>query len=100
MDSRVERYRQARLMKRRFRLVILLSFFILVAGVCVVDYSVNALVRNERKISVISFSKYDEHRYTASFFNKTFLIDTGKISRDLSGLKRKAAEVISDIRLF
>lgn len=99
MGSRVERFRQARMLRRKCRFVFLFFLVLLVLGVCAADYSVNVLVKNEKKIGLIYISKYNDY-YKASFLNVTFYIDVRKLSSDFSNMKNKAEEIFSRIDLF
>lgn len=99
MDNRTEKYRQVRLLKRKCRLVFLLSLILLVLGVCAADYSVNTLVKNDKRISFISFSRQGNY-YRASFLNMSFYIDTRKVVSDFTVIRDKAVDFAGSIDIF
>jgi hypothetical protein len=72
--SRLEEYKKVRSHKRRIVLVIILCFFITIAGLCAADYSVNSLMLNRKCINIISF-KNTGSSLEICFFDNTLSID-------------------------
>jgi hypothetical protein len=71
--GRLERYRNFRRYKKKIIALVIFNLIILVAGICAVDYSVNSLMLENKRINIISFNN-TESSLEICFLNNTFSI--------------------------
>lgn len=88
--SRLEKYRAARRFKRRYTSLFFLFFFIIIFGLCVVDYSTNWLVKNQRSIQLVDLNMEDDI-IEIKILDESIKIDVSVIINDLDRLKQKFA---------
>jgi hypothetical protein len=84
--GRLEKFREARRFKIKYMYTFLLIFILLVSGICIVDYSVNNLLKNSKNIGIIS-AKTDETELEISILNYKLRLNTKYINRDINKLK-------------
>jgi hypothetical protein len=84
--NRLERFRKARITKRKYTSVLLLSLALLVLGLGTVDYAVNSIMKNVKSISIVSVKHMDSY-IELSFLNKKLYLNTCYINEDLKKLK-------------
>ncbi|HHW30212.1 MAG TPA: hypothetical protein GXX20_00835 [Clostridiaceae bacterium] len=88
--NRLERFRTARRFKRRYTSLFLLFFFIITFGLCIVDYSTNWLLKNQKSIQLIGF--YMEGAFLeVKILDESLKIDVSVILNDLERLKQRFA---------
>jgi hypothetical protein len=92
--KRVEKYRESRYVKRKFILSFLLFFSLTIIGLCASDYSVNNILKNEKKIKLVCIEKKDSNIYKLDILNKSIEINTTYISRDYDNLKKALTGLI------
>jgi len=92
MSSRVERFRQKRIIRKRTITAILLFFFLLTAGILVVDCGVNHLVDGGEggAIAVVNSTDYS---IEIKIMNRRIFLNKQYINRDLKYLKEKLKEI-------
>jgi ABC-type microcin C transport system permease subunit YejE len=89
MGERVEKFRNIRKQKRKYKFAIAVFLILLFAGLCVVDYSLNYLIKNEHKIEFVTVKSVDTYSYEISFFNRKFYVSTYNIKKDLENIISK-----------
>jgi hypothetical protein len=85
--SRLERYRRIRIMRRKFTFVCMLSFFITLSGILVVDKSINEIMNREKGLNIVSIKPYKDDYYYIKVFNKNFLVNTKPVKNDIDRFK-------------
>lgn len=84
--SRLERFREIRNNRRKIFFLFLLSFLLLGTGICIVDYTTNFLMRNEKGIKIISFNK-KETGIEIKLMNRLLWFDTSKLKNDFDYIR-------------
>lgn len=92
MSSRVERFRQKRIIKKRTITAILLFFFLLTGGMLVVDYGTNYLVEGNEGGAIAAVKSSDDS-IEIKIMNRSVFLNKKYISRDLKYLKDKLDEI-------
>ncbi|MCX7921938.1 MAG: hypothetical protein N3B21_08005 [Clostridia bacterium] len=87
--SRVEKFRQARLVRIKCILLFMLFFLIAVAGLCVSDYSINSVMKNEKAVKLITFRNISNAYLEVNFLSKKTYINIKYIIRDYQKIKNK-----------
>jgi len=87
MTSRLEKFRELRHIKRRFKYTVLLMIVTCIAGIFVVDYSVSSLLTEKRGIYIIAFKKMKSY-IEMSIMDEKIYIDTHYLADDISKLKK------------
>ncbi len=80
MMGRLEKYRNLRRHKKRIIAAVIFNLIILVAGICAVDYSVNSLMLENKRINIISFNNTGSS-LEICFLNSTFSISSNNFIR-------------------
>ncbi|MGE5612828.1 MAG: hypothetical protein ACM3XR_00315 [Bacillota bacterium] len=91
--SRVEKYRQKRMARKRYFTALLLLAVLLAAGILMVDCSTNYLVSGREGVALASVDNREDC-IVITVMNHKFLINTKYISRDLQNLKKKIDSLI------
>lgn len=86
MSSRYETFRQARKVKAKLLASAALSILLLAAGVSVADYSINSLLSNQGKLTIVSV-KHDNSYCDIYFMNMKMHINTSYLLRDMNKLR-------------
>jgi hypothetical protein len=84
--SRVERFRKIRKFKRKLVFTFVLSFFLLLTGTAVADYSINNLMKNEKGLGIVSFTHRDDY-LEINIMGYTVHINTTHIRKDYKNIK-------------
>jgi hypothetical protein len=84
--SRVERFREIRKFKRKLVFTFMLSFFLLLTGTSVADYSINNLMKNEKRLGIVSFTHRDDY-LEISIMSYAIHINTTYIKKDYKNIK-------------
>ncbi len=92
MSSRVERFRQKRIIRKRTVTAILLFFFLLTGGMLVVDYGTNHLVEGNEG-GAIAVVKSSDDSIEIKIMNRSVFLNKKYINRDLKYLKEKLDEI-------
>lgn len=92
MSSRVERFRQKRIIRKRTITAILLFFFLLTGGMLVVDYGTNHLVDGGEGGSIATINSNDDI-IEIKIMNRRIFLNKQYINRDLKFLKEKLNEI-------
>jgi len=92
MLNRVERFRQKRIMRKRTITAILLFFFLLIAGILVVDYGVSHLVEGSEGSAIAAVNSTDDS-IEIKIMNRRIFLNKQYINRDLKYLKDKLNEI-------
>lgn len=58
--NRLEKFREIRTIRRKILISFFLALLLLGTGICIVDYSTNFLMRNEKAINIVSLKKEDK----------------------------------------
>lgn len=90
--SRVEKFKQKRILRKRYISAALLFFFILISGIICVDYATNYFMNGNHGIAftdVICKKEFVEIK----FMNHKLYINTQYINRDMEKLKGKLQEL-------
>lgn len=90
--SRLERYRQNRVEKRKYSVVALFFVFIVLSGLCISDYSINAIMNNDYSLSMIKVYKSSDSSIGVNLLDR-------KLDIDVSFLLNAYSEVRSRLGL-
>lgn len=85
--SRVDRFRQYRYIRRKIAASFILFVLLMITGIFVADYSVNSILRNEKKINIVSIKAVKGNFIEISLMNQRIYINTRYINRDLKRIK-------------
>lgn len=97
---RLEKFREARRSRRRYLCAFLLFFLLVMLGVCIADFSINNMMKNQSGIELVHFQKINESFLEISLLDKKFYIDTSYVNRDFQNLKRKMFKGKQALRRF
>jgi len=93
--GRVERFRAARQLKRKYILAFLAFMLLVVLGICAADYSVNNLIKSEKHVGIFSVANVEDSYIECSFMGHKIFINTKFIKRDYQDLKKKILRFIT-----
>ncbi len=85
--SRVEKFKLARRYKTKCIMTLLLFFTLVFAGICLSDYSVNMIMKNQSQIEIIKLEKKDDSYIMVDFMNLKLYFNTLYIKEDIERLK-------------
>ncbi|AUS95924.1 hypothetical protein CDQ84_07610 [Clostridium thermosuccinogenes] len=85
--GRVERFREIRISRRKFRLSFLFFFLLVITGLCVVDYSVNSIMKNEYSVEFVSLEREGSSLYSLNIFDHKIYINTEYVEKDFRRIK-------------
>lgn len=85
--GRLERFREARIQRKRYILSAVLIAVLFLSGVCIADYSVNSLLKNEKRIDILTMQKINNYYFEINFLNQKLFINTTYIKRDFENFK-------------
>ncbi|MCX8130998.1 MAG: hypothetical protein N3I35_12980 [Clostridia bacterium] len=91
--NRVERFKVERKFRLKCTLLIVLFLILILTGICVSDYSINTLMKNEKKISLITVKQEGSFNMSVSIMNIAIHLDTSYFSKDLKKIKEKLKEI-------
>jgi uncharacterized membrane protein YcjF (UPF0283 family) len=86
--NRVEKFKELRMRKRRSFLCIVLFVFIILTGFATVDYSLNSIMNNEKKIRMISFTRLNDSSINIGIMNLNIKLDLKLIDKSCNKLKK------------
>ena len=92
--NRVQRLKETKSNKRRFVGLAILFFSVILVGVSVVDYSFNSLMKNEKRLEIISYKSHSDSLLEVSIMNKKIYMNTKYIEKDFQKLKSKFSKII------
>jgi hypothetical protein len=90
--DRVEKFRQARNLRQKYIFSAIVFMFLLTAGICVADYSVNGLMEGSKGLAIIAV-KTNETDIEIEFMNQKLYINTQYINRDIGRLKHEVTNL-------
>lgn len=90
--NRLEKFRQIRQVKRKFLSIVFLCVFLLISGICIVDYSVNSLIRNNKNVGLIELKSSKSYIEVCLLNNKLY-INTSYINRDIKRIRKLVSDV-------
>ena len=86
--NRVEKFKELRMRRRRSFLCIVLFVFIILAGFATVDYSLNSIMNNEKRIRMISFKRVNDSCISIGIMNMNMKIDLGIVNKSCDKIKK------------
>ncbi|HEY9059479.1 MAG TPA: hypothetical protein VIO64_03095 [Pseudobacteroides sp.] len=86
--NRVEKFKELRMRRRRSFLCVVLFVFIILGGFATVDYSLNSIMNNEKKIRMISFTRLKDSCINIAIMNMNMKIDLKIFDKSLNKLKK------------
>lgn len=89
----MEKFRQKRIIKKRYFAALLLFVFLLVAGLLTVDYTTNHLLLDRRQIAMAAWNN-QKSVIEITVMNKKIYVNTQYINRDLKNLREKFADLL------
>lgn len=92
MSSRVERFRQKRITRKRTLAAILLFFILLFIGILTADYGVNNLIDDDRNAAIVAVNNNDDS-VEIMLMNRRIILNKQYINRDLKYLRDKLNEI-------
>ncbi len=84
--NRVDKFKRARSIRKRYMLSVALFFLVMVTGVIITDYSLNSLLKDEKGLNIIQVKSVD-NILEVWFMNNRFYINTKYIARDYRNFK-------------
>lgn len=97
MESRLEKYRQIRKIKRMYAISVILFLGLLLSGVLAADTSINRLIKNEKGIGIISVNPVEKDqglRYEIRIMNRSITLDLTYISRDIQRIRQHFGKAV------
>lgn len=91
--NRLEKFREIRRFRRKYISSFFLFFVLLVAGICIVDYSGNYLMQDERRITIASV-KNNRTNLEINLLNYKFYLNITYINRDIERIREAINRVI------
>jgi hypothetical protein len=85
--SRVERFKEIRDRRRKYILSVSFVLIIMILGICTVDYSVNTILLDEKRLSLVTYQTLGEDELQISILNNKIPVNTTFIKRDFQRLK-------------
>lgn len=85
--NRLEHFKEARKSRRKYVLSVSLLLIMVVTGFCIIDYSINSLMKNEKRISLVSYQYINEDRIEVNVLNNKFLVNISYIRRDFEKIR-------------
>lgn len=92
MSSRVEKYRQKRIIRKRTITAILLFFFLLASGILIVDNGTNHLVEGNEGVAMATVNSSNNF-IEIKIMNRSIFLNKQYVNRDLQYLKEKLSEI-------
>lgn len=93
--KRVERFKEIRIKQRRIVISLFLFFFMIISGICISDYSVNSLMKNENRIGLVTLEKKDASLYLLNILNIEIYINTRYVEEDFKKVKSVVAAMLN-----
>jgi cell division septal protein FtsQ len=93
--NRVEKLKQIKTHRRRAVLLTVFLFSLILTGIAITDYSFNSLMKNQRRIEVISFRNTDNSCLEISVMNEKITINTKYIEKDLNNIKDRILRLLN-----
>lgn len=90
--SRLEKFREIRKNRRRLFFLFFSSFLLLGTGICVVDYSTSFLIRNEKRLNIVTFHSEDT-QVEIKVMNKPLRFDTKYLVNDIEYIRKRLKEI-------
>lgn len=84
--NRVEKFREIRKYRRKMFSSFFLFFLLLATGICIVDYTVNSLIKDENCINIVSIQNRELYLEIA-LMNKKLQLDIRHIREDIEKIK-------------
>jgi len=91
--SRLEKFREIRKNRRRLFFLFFSSFLLLGIGICVVDYTTNFLLRNEKRLNIVTFHS-ENTQVEISVMNRPLRLDTRYLMNDIEYIKKRLRDII------
>ena len=85
--GRLEKFREIRKNRRRLFFLFFSSFLLLGIGICVVDYTTNFLLKNEKRLNIVTFHS-ENTQVEISVMNKPLRFDTRYLQNDIEYIKK------------
>jgi hypothetical protein len=95
--TRLEKFRDDRRSRKRYKLFIFILFFILTSGICVADYSVNTLISNDRSIKIVSIQNINNSFLKISLLNHKIYVNIIYLNRDYNRIKSTINKFIAGV---
>jgi len=90
----MKKYRQIRMNKRKFRLSRLLFFIVIITVLCISDYSINGIMKNEYSIGFVSVDKVGPALYSLNIFDYKILINTEYVEKDFRRVRNTIESIL------
>lgn len=90
--SRLERFRELRKNRRRLFFLFFSSFLLLGIGICVVDYTTNFLIKNEKRLNIVTFHSEDT-QVEIRVMNKPLRFDTRYLVNDIEYIRKRMKDI-------
>jgi hypothetical protein len=87
--NRVEKFKEARKFRIKCISIFVFSFLMAITGVCISDYSVNALMKNQKTIQLVEVKSIDKTKVHVSILNLGVDMDTSHFMKDFKGIREK-----------
>ncbi len=94
--GRLERFRQLRRFKRRKNLALLFFFIFSCAGLLISDYSINAIMRNQKSVRMVTVSLQDRAVIKLGLFDKTYILDMSRETEALGLVFKRTKELFRE----
>jgi len=91
VESRLEKYRQIRRLKRKYAFSVILFLSLLLSGILAADTSVNRLIKNEKEIGIVSVNPVENDHgpcYEIRIMNRSIVLDLTYLNRDIQRIKQ------------
>lgn len=86
--SRLEKYREIRITRKRYLLSVIIFLMLIIPGLCIVDYSVNSIMKGENRIDVLAIKNIKSQYIEITLMNRKHYINTVYLRRDYERFKK------------
>lgn len=93
--SRVEKFRQANRLRKKYYFSIILSVFILIGGISSADLAIANLLENKNSFEFISYRKLNNSILEINFLNEKCYLNSVYIYRDYQKIKKRIQSIIN-----
>lgn len=93
--SRLERFKEIRAVRRRYLFSILIFFMLLIPGICISDYSVNSILKDEKRIEVVGLKNINNQYLEVNLFKIKYHINIKYLFRDYEKVKKSILGVFN-----
>lgn len=93
--GRLERFKEIRVTRRRYILSILIFLMLMIPGICISDYSINSILRNEKRIEVVGVRNINNSYIELDLLKRKYYINIKYLFRDYENVRKRIMGIFS-----